>query len=172
MPNSEKKIPKSLKDCYATDNVSSNLWNWSNWLEVWGGRVLIILIIIGIISTIGDAREISIIDEDLVFMTVISSITTWVLYAFIEYCAYNALSLLIAALATIVQNTKITANIALYNTAKEEGLLDKEDESSTATQKAVSSSPKSANTGPWICRKCGTKNDANNLYCKDCGTYK
>ena len=24
----------------------------------------------------------------------------------------------------------------------------------------------------WICKECGTKNDAGNLYCKDCGKYK
>ena len=55
MSSSQKKVPKSLKECYATDNVSSNLWSWSNRLEEWGRTFLVILIIVGIISTITDA---------------------------------------------------------------------------------------------------------------------
>ena len=180
MSSSEKKVPKSLKECYATDNVSSNLWSWSEWLEVWGGRVLVILIIIGIISTIGQAIQVADIDEDLVFITVITSMITWILYAFIEYCAYHVLSLLIASLATIVLNTRITANVAIYNVAKEEGLFNEKPEthtSPTTKQTSAYSLSKLANektnsNGAWICKECGTKNNAGNLYCKDCGKYK
>lgn len=32
----------------------------------------------------------------------------------------------------------------------------------------VSSAPE----GSWVCKKCGTTNSPNALYCKDCGTYK
>ena len=180
MSSSEKKVPKSLKECYATDKVSSNLWSWSERLEVWGGRVLVILIIIGIISTIGQAIQVVDIDEDLVFITVITSIITWILYAFIEYCVYHVLSLLIASLATIVQNTRITANIAIYNVAKEEGLFNEEPETHSSPktkQPSGYSLSKLANgrtdsNGSWICKECGTKNDARKLYCKDCGKYK
>lgn len=186
MLSSEKKIPKSLKECYATDNVSSNLWGWSEWLEVWGGRVLVILIIIGIISTIAQAVQVAQIDENLVFLTVITSIATWVLYAFIEYCAYHVLSLLIASLATIVQNTRITANVAIYNVAKEEGILKEgvilKDEPKKSTPSAskqntgyslskLANERKNSNSF-WICKECGTKNDESNLHCKDCGKYK
>ena len=34
--NTEKKIPKNLKDCYMTDKVSHNLWIWCERLEKLG----------------------------------------------------------------------------------------------------------------------------------------
>lgn len=133
MSSSEKKVPKSLKECYATDNVSSHLWSWSNWLELWGRRVFGILIIVGIILTIGEAIIAADAYEDLVFLSMISSLITWGWYAFLEYCAYHVLSLIIASLATIVQNTRITANVALYNVAKDEGALNEETPKSTSS---------------------------------------
>lgn len=180
MSSSEKKVPKSLKECYATDNVSSNLWSWSYRLEIWGGRVLVILIIVGIISTIGEAIQLADIDEDLAFLSVVTSLITWGLYAFLEYCAYHVLSLVIASLATIVQNTRITANVALYNVAKEEGTLNEETAKSTSSANNQSSgyslsklaNERTNNSGSWVCKECGTKNEGNNLSCKDCGKYK
>ncbi len=175
MSTTEKKIPKSLKDCYVTDAVSYKLWYWSDWLEVWGGRVLIALIVIGIISIIAQAVQIADINEDLVFITVISSLVKWAIYVFIEYCAYNVLSLLIASLATIVQNTRITANVAIYNTAKEEGILP-EDSEDPITNSGYSltkrARPRTDSNGFWFCEECGTRNEAKALHCKDCGKYK
>lgn len=43
------------------------------------------------------------------------SIIQWGIYAFLEYCTYHVLALLIGALASIVQNTKVHTDIALYN---------------------------------------------------------
>ena len=177
MLNSENKIPKSLKECYASDNVSNNLWCWSEWLEVWGSRFLVILIIIAIISTIAQAVQVADINEDLVSLTVITSTATWALYAFIEYCIYHVLSLLIASLATIVQNTKITANVALYNVAKNEGLLSEKPENSAPVAVKQStgyslSNERTNTNGSWICKECGTKNDTSKLYCSDCGKYR
>jgi len=123
MSSSEKKIPKSLEDCCETDKVSGILWSWSDWLELWGSRILVVLIILGVISIIGQAMQVANIDEDMVFLTVVTSALTWSLYAIIEYCVYHVLSLLVASLATIVQNTRITANVALYNAAKEDGAI-------------------------------------------------
>lgn len=165
---SERRIPKSLKDCYATDYVSSNLWNWSNQLESWGRIILVILIIIGIISTIGQAVLVAEDNVDFVFLTVITSIATWTFYAFIEYCVYHVLSLLIASLATIVQNTRITANVAIYNAAKEEGNPNGE----TGYSSSKLDNERTSGSTLWICKECGTKNAVGNVYCVDCGKHK
>lgn len=172
MANSEKKIPKSLKECYVTDSVSNSLWSWAGWLETWGKGFFIVLIIIGIISTVMQAVQVAEVDEGLLFVTIITSAITWALYAFIEYCTYHVLSLLIASHATIVQNTKITANVALYNTAKEEGILEQEDKKVTPPAAPKPIAGKASSGGDWICKECGTKNDAGSRYCKDCGKYK
>ena len=170
MFNSDKRIPRSLKECYETDRVTSILLGWSAWLRKWGIRMLIILIVFGIISTISDGIEISDIDESMVVFTVITSAITWLWYAVIEYCAYNALALLIDALATIVQNTKITANIALYNAAKDEGVLDEEN---TASEPKVNKNiPPKVKEKPqtehsWRCDGCGQMRTQSP--CPNCG---
>ena len=151
MKLSNTSIPKSLEECYEEDSISKELWQWSEWLKSWGLKVLGLLIVIGIISTIGDAVQMADIDEDLVIYTVISSIISWGLYAFIEFCAYNVLALLIAALASIVQNSKIAANVALYSTSKDECSLNDEKESSDVQKKAEKETVQHS----WLCHSCG-----------------
>lgn len=143
--NQEKKIPKSFKDCYKTDDITKNLWLWCERLEKWGLILFWILIIIGVIDTImaginahqlieeigvetaEEIREVSAemgIEIPTVFEALVNNLFSWTLYSFLEYCAYHILALLIGSLATIVQHTKITANITLYNSAKTEGVTD------------------------------------------------
>ncbi len=147
--NQEKKIPKSFKDCYKTDGITQNLWLWCERLEKWGKILFWILIVIGIVDTIiaginahqlieqigaetvEEIREASAemgIEIPTVFEALVNNLLSWTLYSFLEYCAYHILALLVGSLATIVQHTKITANITLYNSAKAEGITDDYDE--------------------------------------------
>ncbi|MBR5223524.1 MAG: hypothetical protein IKV81_05120 [Clostridia bacterium] len=141
--NQEKKIPKDFKDCYKTDSITKNLWLWCERLEKWGKILFWILIVIGVIDTImaginahqlieeigaetvEEIREASAelgIEIPTVFEALVNNLLSWTLYSFLEYCAYHILALLIGSLASIVQHTKITANISLYNSAKAEGV--------------------------------------------------
>jgi len=143
----KERIPQSLKECYLEDGLSGKLKSWSERLEHGGEIIFRILIIVGIISTIVDgieAKHMEDITGGSVWVTIISSLIIWSLYAAIEYFVYRALSLLIAALASIVENTRITANVALYSKAKEERL-------------AVKTTPvdKGSGEGTWRCSKCG-----------------
>ena len=54
----KKDIPTSLEECYEVDAVSKKLSQWADWLKIWGKRVLIILIVFGIFSTIEDNLDI------------------------------------------------------------------------------------------------------------------
>ncbi len=147
--NQEKKIPKSFKDCYKTDGITQNLWLWCERLEKWGKILFWILIVIGIVDTIiaginahqlieqigaetvEEIREASAemgIEIPTVFEVLVTNLLSWTLYSFLEYCTYHILALLVSSLATIVQHTKITANITLYNSAKAEGITDDYDE--------------------------------------------
>ena len=160
--NLEKKIPKNFKDCYKTDSISQNLWLWCERIETWGLRFCILLGIIGIIDIISNGIEMSNLLKELnidmneirtaaaeynieiksVFEVVVEGIFDWVFYCFIEYCSYHILALLIGSLASIVQNTKITANIALYSSFKAQNDIGDEAPVLTATQ--TSTSPKEA----------------------------
>lgn len=145
--NQVKKIPKNFKECYKTDNVTQNLWLWCERLEKWGFRIFIALLIIGITTIIKEGVEAAQLLNELyidmdeirtataeygieiksVYEVVIENIFLWSLYSFLEYCAYHILALLVGSLANIVQHTKITANIALYNSAKAEGVCENND---------------------------------------------
>ncbi len=138
--NVEKKIPREFKECYKIDSITENLWLWCERLEKWGKILFYILIAIGIIDTIiaginahqfiesigaETVEEIRKASAELgmeiptVFEALVNNLFIWILYAFLEYCAYHVLALLVGSLASIVQHTKITANIALYNSAKD-----------------------------------------------------
>lgn len=180
--NIEKEIPKNLKDCYAVDSTSQNLWIWCQRLEGWGKFLFWVIIIVGLIISILAANTTKDISDELYRYTdTESSVNSIVLIisfgitaicAFIEYCTYHAIALLIASLATIVQNTKITANVALYNTAKKDGLLNKETENSASSTQFKSVNGTPINKNSWICKECRTENNISNMSCKNCGKYR
>lgn len=141
--NQEKKIPKNFEDCYKSDGITKNLGLWCERLEKLGSVLFWLIIISGIITAIASSFTVSV--EEVTHGTYytwtetetttnfdwdifVVSIVETALYAFIEYCVYHVLALLIASLASIVQHTKISANISLYTFAKNEGLTDIYDE--------------------------------------------
>ena len=196
--NQEKKIPKSFKDCYKTDGITKNLWLWCERLEKWGLILFWILIIIGVIDTImaginahelieqigaetvEEIREASAelgIEIPTVFEALVNNLLSWTLYAFLEYCSYHILALLVGSLASIVQHTKITANITLYNSAKADGITDTKENINNGNieedfSKKLAEIPNSNIGKTWECKNCGSKNSQGSLCCKTCGTYK
>ena len=96
------------------------------------------------------------------------------LYAFLEYCAYHILALLIGALASIVQNTKISANVALYNTTYnsiDKVLNNNQNENYTTTNKndTETISPQTENKGTVKIQSIVVSNISNNDKCSRCG---
>ena len=128
--NQKKKVPGSFEECYKPDIVSTNLWVWGERMEKLGKILFISLIICGIILSITTSISTVQIEKGIYtttetnfsFQTFISILITYAFYAFIEYCAYHVIALIICSLASIVQNNRITANIALFNSAKAEGI--------------------------------------------------
>ena len=129
--SSNKKIPKNIEECIKQDLVSKNLWEWCKKLEKWGKILFWVLIIGGLFLSINS----SIIEEEIIVSSWVGETTeiretfsfeifiplflNSILYAFIEYWTYHIITMLIGALASIVQNTTINSNIALYNAAKD-----------------------------------------------------
>lgn len=173
----QKEIPKALTDCTKQDPTVSNLHAWAERLETLGKALFIIIIVIGIISTFVDGvttyEYLEAIDpfgrdrQQLadagieipnVFDVVVSSIIRWSLYAVLEYCAYHVFALIISALASITQNTIITANVSLYD----------------AYQKYIAPTTTTEEAPPkmWVCKSCGTQNKDDYGQCKKCGKYR
>ena len=136
--NQEKRIPKNFNECYKADSITKNLWLWCERLEKLGSILFGLIIIFGIITAIEASFTVTVEEvthsnyydtwtetettTSFEWEVLLVSIVETALYAFIEYCVYHVLALLIGSLASMVQHTKITANIILYNSAKTEGI--------------------------------------------------
>ncbi len=199
-----KTVPKDWNSCYESDAITQNLWSWCARIEFWGKILFWLLLVIGIFDTIQAASEASELKkligdatvEEMRFMALqggdikiptvweamIDRFLTWIGYAALEYFAYHAIALLIGALASVEQHTKISANVALYTAATENGSWDvtpNDTDSSTKTtsKKAPSAPPRKhaeidATTNTWRCSKCDEVNPRSALYCRGCGTYR
>lgn len=121
-------VPKSLAECMEYDTFAEQISNWSKRVEQFGKCIFIILIITGVILSItGSYVETTssgylsvYYDTEFSGSLFLTNIVTWGIYSLIEYCVYHAIALLLGALATIVQNTKVTASVSLYEANKEE----------------------------------------------------
>ena len=118
--NKKYKVPKTIEECVEVDSLSKHLWNWAHRLERYGKIVLGIIIACGFILAIY-AGIVANETGEFVWGAILMTAGTWTAYAVVEYCAYYALFLLISALASVVQNTTITANIAVYSASYQRG---------------------------------------------------
>lgn len=177
--NTEKKIPKSIDDCTKPDKTSRDLWLWCERLEKWGKILFWIIIISGIILSITSAIQISKVTKGIYytytdtetsfsFVIFITSLLDTALYALIEYCTYHVIALLIGALASIVQNSKITANVALYAATRNpeqnaNGTASASENEASETQHK----PKVQRAHEWACANC--KKMITSYPCAHCG---
>ena len=159
---STMKIPKSLNECTARDEIVCSLYLWAERLENWGGILFVLMIIWGAISSIAATLALIDVNEDAMLITFISSAVTWALYAFIEYITYHALALLISALASITQSTLVTAKVALLN-------ANTYDEESTVTTPKKASPTATVSHDSWTYKTCGSKNAKYFAQCQACG---
>ena len=179
-----KRIPKSLNECVVSNATVDNLHLWAERLENWGNILLVILIIIGIVTTVSETLQMYELNEELTLVTCITSLLSWGLYAFLTYCATHAIALLISALANITQNTLVSANVALYEAAKNSNEYTEITNSTISSPSpattpipTVSKSsptentliPTSTDDGEVVCPICGTKQHANRKVCWSCG---
>ena len=167
---SQKKIPFNIKECMQTDPVSANLWTWCERLEKLGKILFWILIVRGLYNAIDSAitttevthgtfypyTETETTFDFMVFLT--SAIATGI-YAFLEYCGYHVIALLIGALASITQSNVITANVALLSNVQSSHPDSSEKENSPISDR-------------WQCEYCDEYNEKYLLYCKGCGKYR
>jgi len=90
----------------------------------------------------------------------------WALYAFLEYCLYHAIALLISALACITQNTIITADIALFTALQQAGGTSGDFSNTHLQNETGSDSSPSAN---FVCPQCNHPVHQNQSACDNCG---
>ena len=160
--------PKTVTECYAVSRLSLKLLELGNDIKKYGKILCYCVIAFGVINALISAGVIEVFSyEDAMmetgFVMFLITLVTWGIYAFFVFLGYEILSMLLSAVATITQNSYVSANVALY-----EAFAKGTDESS------VNYNPnKQADaSAEWVCKKCGTKNSPGVQMCKGCGSYK
>ena len=168
----KKPIPHSLASCTTPDPTATNLHIWAERLESWGRCLFIFLIAAGvIISLICGFSTADAYYRDAVPAFIgafILSAASFALVAFIEYCTYHVLALLISSLACIVQNTIISANVALFSASQEFGSDESSFEADVPETDIPDETPAAPSSG-WICKSCGQHNKQTAAFCVACG---
>lgn len=125
-------IPRSLNECTKQDRLTENLWTWARRLETWGKILAVASLIVGLIVAINavDSDAFKELENetpyryDAAFREAVSNVKTqtffdkfepFLAWAFIFFFVWHAIALIIGALASIVQNTRISANAALLS---------------------------------------------------------
>lgn len=157
----KKPIPYSLASCTAPDPTATNLHIWAERLESWGRCLFIFLIAAGvIISLICGFSTADAYYRDAVPAFIgafILSAASFALIAFIEYCTYHVLALFISALACVVQNTIISANVALFSASQEFDVSESASEDNSLESDTPDETPAAPFSG-WIRKSCGQHN--------------
>ena len=174
-----RNIPHSLEECTQTGETAAKLYQFASQLEKWGNRLLIILMIAGILFTIVNIIGLIDVNEALIIPTLISSVLSWSIYTAIAFFAYHLFAILIRALASITENTTITANVALWEASKKampaKELPKKPQSAPAADQPAAPAAPPPPvvyEDGSWSCPNCGQKNLSTRTTCWRCDHQK
>lgn len=112
-----RTVPQKFRQCIEKDEMTSNLWNWAIRVEKWGNILTIFLAIYGVFTSIYQATTVAEMYDkysSFHFETFLLCLLEWAWYVFLVYCVYHIIALLIGSLASIVENTRITANIMMY----------------------------------------------------------
>lgn len=145
-------IPRDLEDCCYTDYTAGELWRIANTVDTWGGIIFVLLLILGIIISICAATAVDDIVDGAGSPLFLYTALTWGVIAVVECIGYHLISISVRAFASIVQNTRVTANIAVYTAAN-----------------AISAASLHAETPEEIvCPNCGTKQQSNRKRCFNC----
>lgn len=143
-----RTIPKRFEECVREDAVSSRLWSWCNILESLSTILPIISIAVDMIAGYGNIIiSGGVVSEESVSGANSEKITLFVQYvpiliamlwkALLIYVSFHCAALLIGALASIVQSTRISSDLALYEISSANNAGDRKSASGTEKMAAA-----------------------------------
>ena len=164
----------TVDECVQNDRLSNNLWTWAHRLETLGMALFVFLLVFGIYAAVqGATVEVekgyyyTYTETEFDFGVFSIELVNWAFYAFVEYCLYHVVALLIGALAGIYQNTKAAARLQEYHIRKGEGTFGGGKRPSSAAEEKPSPV---AEVDPWLtCPQCGTRQSATREKGDQCG---
>lgn len=120
----KKRVPKTLDQCREADTISQSLWQWEKRIKTIGTVALALIVIYGLVQTVSNGVTayqlidgISRDEDAAVLSTVLSvlgDLVVYTLFGLLAYAFAYAVALALGAVASIVHNTHVTANLAMY----------------------------------------------------------
>lgn len=183
-------IPLNLDACCYTDYTAGELWRIANAVDTWGGIIFVLLLILGIILSFCAATAVNDIVDGAGSPLFLYTALTWGVIAVVECIGYHLISISVRAFASIVQNTRVSANVALYAAANSTPMAEHSSTTpvapnfnNTPTEENIHIQPashtaESPNQTPVfpvvvspeeiICPNCGTRQRRNRKCCFNC----
>ena len=173
------------EECLRPNKTIHNMWSWAQALEVLGIICAIGVAIFGLVTAIGAGKLASALDQRSTFKfgTFLTTFLPFVLYAFLTYCGFHALALIISAIGNITYNSLVSAKAALTQTFHSGSQKSDSNKGTASThvseenpwakldtlQKAAPAKADSATDhNYWLCPKCG-KRQPNAVVVCGCG---
>ena len=129
-----RNIPKRFEECVREDAVSSRLWSWCNILELLAYILPLIFVIVSAIAFAYVNAKYGIGANVEYEISALIRIT-W--RAFLIWLLFHLSALLIGALASIVQSTRISSDLALYEISSANNAGDRKSASGTEKMAAA-----------------------------------
>ncbi|MBO4954579.1 MAG: hypothetical protein J6D04_05505 [Clostridia bacterium] len=163
-------IPKTLKECYEENELVARLWKTCDNIEFVGriifGVVLIIGFIVALVFGIYDGAI-----GEFVIVFAISFVG-----ALFECLIYKFIAMRFASLASLVQNTRISANVTLYREREcvtGEVVKNKVEAEVQEIENADEQEyDQESWWNTWQCNKCSHANPVATEVCEECGAKK
>ena len=187
------KVPESREECLKPTRLVQNLWVWAERVETWGIILMVIWILFGIFNAIAESQVLveyySYPKQEMNWGLFFLSLVETGIAAVAIYLAAHATALLIASLASIVHNTRTSADLEIYRMWRKDSAAEEIKEESKDLQEAEKSekvvnilkipkeqrqkdsvTPEQGADGKIICPVCKTEQRANRSVCYYCGT--
>ncbi len=118
-----RKVPKNISECLTVDPFTTELSQWSSFIEASGKVLLWIQIIGGVIGTIAlsytKESEYYASDPEFSWLKFIIILLVVAIGCFIWYCTYHSVALSLEAKARINANTQMSAKLAALQLSTE-----------------------------------------------------
>lgn len=118
----EKNIPASLDDCTKAGFIPKRWWQMGSAVEIIGSVIMLLMELASIVAIVFVGVEL--VNEGMLnaltgFLFVFGALFACAFAAFIFFCIYKFMALILYTKSTVVYNSDVLANIAIKNSAEE-----------------------------------------------------
>ena len=116
----EKNVPANLDECIKAGTISKRWWQMGSVVEVVGSIVMLIMMLgslVGLILVGASMVKSGVLNASTGWLFVFGGLFGCAFVAFLEFCLYKFIALVLYTKSTIVYNSDVMTKIAIKNSA-------------------------------------------------------